>query len=302
MPRDAGTVTGSSNVSQNVFPHLRRSGYDPALSNSYKTKPIASAKIKTDKIDARTLAELLGANLVPACYVPSDTMAEFRGLTRHRKYLAGLRTGLKNKIHAILLMRGVKTRYAEFTAKHMRELRLLGVYGINSYLDMMRVVDGEILRADKNVATTVRDEAEANAKLLATMPGTGYYSALVIAAEAGGVSRFPDSNHPCPYAGLVPSAHSSGGRIRYGSKAGQQVPPVCPVRMRAVPQKNAQKQQRVPVPRKIARKKGNPKATVAAASKLLRVCYWLLKERREYVDDITENGPPPRVTVESGHG
>lgn len=256
MPRDAGIVTGSSNVSQNVFPHLRRSGYDPVLSTPYKTKPIASAKIKTDKIDARTLAELLGANLVPACYVPSDTMVEFRGLTRHRKYLAGLRTGLKNKIHAILLMRGVKTRYAGFTAKHMRELRLLGKYGINSYLDMMRVVDGEILRADKNVAKTVRDETEANAKLLATMPGVGYYSALIIAAGTGGVSRFPDSNHP--YAGLVPSAHSSGGRILYGSKAGQQVPPVCPVRMRAVPQKNAQKQQRVPVPRQDCPQEGQP--------------------------------------------
>ncbi len=304
MEPGTSMVLESSSVWYDVYTCIRDAGYEVYLSNPIRTKAIAHAKIKTDRIDARTLAELLRANLVPACYVPSDTMMEFRGLTRHRRYLVGLRTSLKNKIHAILLMRGVKTKYAGFTAKHVRELRLLGEYRINSYLDMMQVVNGEILQADKNVAKTVRDETEVNAKLLATIPGVGYYSALVIAAEIGDVHRFPDSSHLCSYAGLVPSTHSSGGRTRYGSitKQGNRFLRsvlcecvLCHKRIR----RNSNVSR---FHAKIARKKGNPKATVAAASKLLRVCYWLLKERREYVDDITEHKPLSRITVESGHG
>ena len=49
------------------------------------------------------------------------------------------------------------------------------------------------------------------AKLLITVPGIGYYSALLIVSEVGDINRFPDSYHLCSYAGLIPSTHSSGG-------------------------------------------------------------------------------------------
>jgi len=49
-----------------------------------------------------------------------------------------------------------------------------------------------------------------------TIPGVGLYSALMIKAEIGDVSRFPDSERLCSYAGLVPSERSSGGRVRRG--------------------------------------------------------------------------------------
>lgn len=55
------------------------------------------------------------------------------------------------------------------------------------------------------------------AKLLRTVPGIGYYSALLIVSEVGDISRFSDSYHLCSYAGLVPSTHSSGGVTHYGS-------------------------------------------------------------------------------------
>lgn len=45
-----------------------------------------------------------------------------------------------------------------------------------------------------------------------TIPGIGYYSALLVMSEIGDINRrFPDSSHLCSYAGLVPSTHSSGG-------------------------------------------------------------------------------------------
>lgn len=50
-------------------------------------------------------------------------------------------------------------------------------------------------------------------RLLMTIPGVGLYSALMIKAEIGDVSRFPEALHLCSYAGLVPSERSSGGKI-----------------------------------------------------------------------------------------
>ena len=55
------------------------------------------------------------------------------------------------------------------------------------------------------------------ASLLMTIPGIGYYSALLIVSEIGDIDRFPDSYHLCSYAGLVPSTHSSGGITYHGS-------------------------------------------------------------------------------------
>jgi len=52
-------------------------------------------------------------------------------------------------------------------------------------------------------------------RLLMTVPGIGYYSALLIVSEVGDINRFPDSYHLCSYAGLITSTHSSGG-ITYG--------------------------------------------------------------------------------------
>ncbi len=49
------------------------------------------------------------------------------------------------------------------------------------------------------------------ASLLTTIPGVGYYIALLLVAEIGDVNRFPDSESLCSYAGLVPSVWQSGG-------------------------------------------------------------------------------------------
>jgi transposase len=52
-------------------------------------------------------------------------------------------------------------------------------------------------------------------KLLMTIPGIGYYSALLVKSEIGDVSRFPFGERLCSYAGLVPSTHASGNTVRH---------------------------------------------------------------------------------------
>ena len=63
--------------------------------------------MKTDKIDSITLANLLRGGWAAECYVPSKETMEFRELVRFRANLVRQRTGMKNRIHAYLLMNNI---------------------------------------------------------------------------------------------------------------------------------------------------------------------------------------------------
>lgn len=287
----------SSSVWYSVYRYIQKAGFDVVLSNPVKTGLIASAKIKTDKRDARTLAELLRIKSLPTCHVPPSEVMEQRSLVRHRKYLVKLRASLKNKIHAILLMENIRTKHAGFTGKHRYELRQIRDYRIDSYLNTIESLSESIKDADKRISQTVHGDINHNAKLLTSIPGIGYYSALVIAAEIGDVSRFPDSHHLCSYAGLVPSTHSSGGKTRHGgitrhgSTMLRSVLCECVLCHRRIRKDSDLSNFQA----RIARKKGNPKANVAAASKLLRICYWLIREQREYSETMKNHRPRPAL-------
>jgi transposase len=100
------------------------------------------------------------------------------------------------------------------------------------------------------------------ASVLMTIPGVGYYSALLIVSEIGDINRFPDSYHLCSYAGLVPSTYSSGGITYHGSIRTNKSSNITQFYTR------------------LAKIKGNSKAALATASKLLKVVYWVMKEKR----------------------
>jgi transposase len=131
-----------------------------------------------------------------------------------------------------------------------------------------------------------RAEKEDVPNLLVTIPGIGYYSALLILSEIGDINRFPDSYHLCSYAGLVPSTRSSGGIIYHGAitKTGSKHLHLRWVMIECVHahmriNKNSNITQFYT---RLAKRKGNSKAVVAAASKLLKVVYWVIKEKRKY--------------------
>ena len=73
-----------------------------SLAHPLKTRIIAEARVKTDKIDSKTLAHLLRADLLPTSYIPTRQTRDLREKLRYRASLVKIRTQLKNKIHAIL--------------------------------------------------------------------------------------------------------------------------------------------------------------------------------------------------------
>ena len=79
---------------------LEDAGYELHLAHPMRTKAIASARVKTDAVDARTLAHLLRADLLPEAYIAPRELRDLRELLRHRVALTRMRTALKNRVHA----------------------------------------------------------------------------------------------------------------------------------------------------------------------------------------------------------
>ena len=109
---------------------------------------------------------------------------------------------------------GLSNSHHPFSNKFNEKLHTLNDYRINSHLDIIKSLYNQIKDVSKKILLIAKEDEMA--KLLMTIPGIGYYSALLIVSEIGDISRFPDSYHLCSYAGLVPSTHSSGGITYHG--------------------------------------------------------------------------------------
>jgi transposase len=168
---NANIVIESSSTWYGVYKILAKR-HHVVLSNPGKTKAIASAKVKTDKIDSMTLANLLRGGYIPESYIPPARIME------------------------------------------LRELVKIDDDRVHGYLRLIDSVNAE-LEASKLI--TEKASNDENAKLLMTIPGISFYSALLISSEIGDISRFADSSSLVAYAGLTPSTHSSGGTTRHVS-------------------------------------------------------------------------------------
>jgi transposase len=119
----------------NIYECLRKRHLDIRLSNPTKTRAIASAKIKTDKLDAVKLADLLRGGYIAECYVPNKRIMELRNIVRHRATLVRMRTKLKNKVRSITLMKGIDIsdvdRVNTFTKRYTDKLEGYDDYRIN---------------------------------------------------------------------------------------------------------------------------------------------------------------------------
>jgi hypothetical protein len=92
---------------------LEAEGHELHLSHPLWTKAIAAARVKTDAVDARTLAHLLRTDLLPEAYVAPRELRDLRDLLRHRVVLTRMRSALKNRVHALLARQGIQNAHAD---------------------------------------------------------------------------------------------------------------------------------------------------------------------------------------------
>jgi len=277
-----------------LYDHLENQGFLVKLSHPLKTKAIAYAKVKTDKVDSATLAHLLRSDLLPLSYVPEKTVRLNRELLRYRASLVKIQTGVKNKIHMILAKNNVSHSYTDLFGKagmdFLHSLALAESYKIalEGYLAVLDSVRQEIRKASKKVRQlAVKDP---DAILLMTIPGMGYYSALLTKSEIGDVRRFRSAKQLCNYAGLVPSTYASGNTCFHGhiTKQGSRWLRWILVEAAIHAVKRPGVLRRFYF--KIERKKGGQIAKVATARKLLEWIYHILRDGKTYpeVEEIAD--------------
>jgi transposase len=180
-----------------------------------KTRIKAGFAAKTDRLDARRLADALRRDSVVGIYYPPPAIRDLRELGRYRCHLARLQASLKQRIHALLLRQGIQAPRALFTQRGTRWLDGLALEGwAGAELHGLRTVLSDVRRQLVPVLSAIRTVAAADpiAQRLDQHPGFGPVFSVTLRAEIGDIRRFPDGPHLASYAGVVPRVERSGNR------------------------------------------------------------------------------------------
>jgi transposase len=213
MSEDRAVMESTGSLWLNIYDALDHRNIRMVLANPMKTKAIASAQVKTDKVDARILAHLLRADLVAESYVPPENVRELCALVRHRLSL------VKNKVHAIMDRYGFRCECSDMFGKAGTEwLRSRGLCELDrlvldNHLSLIESINVQIGRVDE--AIRKRASEDEDVRLLHSLTGIDVYTALLIRPEAGPISRFPDYKKLVSWAGLAPRVHQSSN-VEYG--------------------------------------------------------------------------------------
>ena len=215
--KHAKFVLESTGIWEYIYEGIEDRGFEVVLAHPLKVRAIAEARVKTDKVDAETLAQLLRADLIPRSWVPSRDIRDLRQLVRQRTYLVRQSTSFKNRIHAELLRRGIR-RPPElkkpFTKKDIARMRSLDIPTVTSCLDCLERIQAQVDEMNRQLLDEFQRRPDA--QLIETVPGIGYYGALLIHAEIDDIDRFPEPEKLAAYAGLVPTVRQSASTVHYG--------------------------------------------------------------------------------------
>ena len=266
-------------------------GFEPHLVHPLRCKAIASARLKNDKGDAAILAQLLRADLLPEAWIAPPKVRQLRALLRHRASLVRVGTQQRNRIHAVAADHGYDRSASYWTGPGRGWLAELDLPPASREIvtDCLAVIDGlapVIDRIDGELHQHARGDPRVT--VLRTLPGVGEFTALVMVAEIGDITRFGSARKLASWAGLTPTVRGSDLKVRHGniSKQGS-------AWLRWVMNQAAQTAKRSPdfaaTYSSIARRRGKKIATIAISRKLLTRAWHLLAELQ-----AADASTPPR--------
>jgi transposase len=261
---------------------LEDAGYDIHLAHPLRTRAIAAARVKTDAVDAKTLAHLLRADLLPEAYVAPRELRDLRELLRHRIALTAMRSALKNRVHAILAKHGITRQHSDLFGKGGRhflaELKLRDAprRRLDSLLALIDDFDREVEQTTKEIDQRAR--ADDRVDVLCQIRGVGCYTAMLIIAEVGEIERFPDARHLCAWAGLTPTVRSSDGKARLGHISRQGSPALRWALVEAAQKSTIGGGPLRETFERIAKRRGRKVAKVAVARQILTLSYYGLRD------------------------
>ena len=152
------------------------------------------------------MAQLLRADLLPEAWIAPAQVRQLRALLRHRAGLVRLRTRLQNRIHAVVADFGYDRSGSYLTGPGRGWLAGLELPAISREIvtDALAVIDSLAVLTER-IDGELRQHAKADprVKVLTTLPGVGQFTALVMLAEIGDITRFPSARKLASWAGLA---------------------------------------------------------------------------------------------------
>ena len=198
---------------------LQDAGYELHLAHPLRTKAIASARVKTDAVDARTLAHLLRTDLLPEAYIrrasyaicaifasPRGADADARGAEEPR------RGDPRQARHRAPLQRHVRPRWHALSGRARAARDAATATGQHAGAD--RRLPREIEQTTREIETLARHDPYV--EVLCQIRGVGRYIAMLVIAEVGDITRFATARRLCAWAGMTPTVRSSDMRTRLG--------------------------------------------------------------------------------------
>lgn len=258
------------------------------IANPMHVRAISHAKVKNDQFDARTLAELLAADLVPRVWIGDEHTRMLRRLTSRRAQLVRARTRPKNEITAVLV-RNLKGRCpaSDLFGKQGRAwLTALPLPAdeqdtVQACLRQVDFLASEIRHVDRQLAAHALSSPEI--RRLMTIPGIGVTTAATLIAAIGDIDRFPSAKKLVGYLGIDPRVRQSGIAPARQGRISKQGPSAC----RHVLVEAAWSAIKTPGPlrafyQRTRARRGAQVAIVATARKLAALCWQLLTKREDY--------------------
>jgi len=194
---------------------------DPNFAPMYATR---SRRVKTDRRDARTLAEACQLGAYRPAHRTSDTQRLVRAHLAIREALVRTRSRYISVVRSLLRREGLRVRGGEAKSfgRRVGELEVPPALAsaIEPLLVVLAHVNQQIDRADRELARRVTEDPDL--RRLTTLPGVGPVTATTFKATVDEVERFRGAGQVAAYLGLVPRERSSGERQQRGriTKAG----------------------------------------------------------------------------------
>lgn len=287
LRRDDHVFLESTSFAWPIAQMLVERGLEVTVTNPAKTKAIAAAKVKSDKVDADTLAMLGEADLMAPVWVPDHSTLALRRQVMARQQLVRHRTTYKRQIRAILTRNLIRPPMPDPLSSKGRpwldvvELPLHDRVMLDSLVRMHSATEDEIALVERTLAGIALDRPDT--RLLMTIPGVASHTALALCSTIGDITRFPTARHLVGYLGLDPRVRQSGiGPTRTGriSKQGSS-------HTRAMLVEAATAAVRTPGPlramyRRIRTRKGHCVAVVAVARKITIITWHMLTTGETY--------------------
>ncbi len=277
-------VESTGNLWIQIYDILEKFGIEVSLSNPGKTRLIAEAKNKTDKIDAKILAQLLRADMLFTCYVPGPDIRNRREFLRARMDFVKNKTQIKNRIHGILDKHGLRFPGTPFTKKSIvwlreQDLGFMDNAVIKGQIVILETLDEQIRILEDKIAAKGMEDPQV--RLLMTMPGIGFFTASMLVAEIGDINRFSNDKKISSWAGLAPRISQSGqkihiGRVGRGNKRVAGLLVQCAHNARRFDPRFKRFYDRY------SKRRGHGKALVAVAHEMIRIIYFMLRDNEPY--------------------